>query len=161
VRSGPIGQNSYLGHSHNDQLAVEIEIDGVAWARDPGTFVYRPDFVARNHYRSALAHFVPRHGQAEPAGLVAHFFLENRARARTIRFGPEGFLGTHQGFGFPVFRSVVIGLGGLVIDDCTHGPKIAADTAIDEHVIRSPQELVELWNLRLPFSPGYGLQLHA
>jgi hypothetical protein len=161
VRSGPIGQNSYLGHSHNDQLAVEIEIDGVAWARDPGTFVYRSDFVARNQYRSALAHFVPRHGQAEPGGLIAHFRLENRARARAIYFGPDGFLGTHQGFGFPVFRSVVIGANSIVVEDCTFGPRIASNTAIVEHVIRSPQDLAELWNLQLPFSPGYGLRLAA
>jgi hypothetical protein len=152
------GQNVYLHHSHNDQLAVEIEIDGVAWARDPGTFVYRPDFVARNQYRSALAHFVPRNGPAEPAGLISHFRVEDEAQPRAIYFGPEGFLGTHQGFGFPVFRSVVINANSIVIDDCVSGPRIAGNTAMVEHVIRSPQELVELWNLQLPFSPGYGLR---
>ena len=49
VRCGPIGQHGNGGHAHNDQLAVEIEIDGVAWARDPGTFIYRADFVARTN----------------------------------------------------------------------------------------------------------------
>ena len=158
VRCGPIGQHGNGGHAHNDQLAVEIEIDGVAWARDPGTFIYRADFVARNQYRSALAHFVPRYGRAEPADLIAHFRLEDRAQARAIRFGPEGFLGTHQGFGFPVFRSVVLDLNSIVIDDCIAGSKITADTSLVEYVIRSPQDLADLWGLGLPFSPGYGLR---
>jgi len=158
VRCGPIGQNGNGGHAHNDQLAVEIEIDGFAWARDPGTYIYRPDFTARNQYRSALAHFVPRHGRAEPADLIAHFRLEDRAQAQPIRFGPEGFLGMHQGFGFTVFRSVTIGCNSIVIDDCISGSKNTASTAVVTHVIYSPQELSELWQLRLPFSPGYGLR---
>jgi hypothetical protein len=158
VRCGPIGQNGNGGHAHNDQLAIEIEIDGVAWARDPGTYIYRPDFAARNQYRSALAHFVPRHGRAEPADLIAHFRLEDRAQAQPIRFGPEGFLGMHQGFGFAIFRCVTIGCSSIVIDDCIAGSKITASTAMVTHVIHSPQELSELWQLRLAFSPGYGLR---
>jgi hypothetical protein len=161
IRCGPIGQNGNGGHAHNDQLAVEIEIDRVAWARDPGTFIYRPDFVARNQYRSALAHFVPRQGRSEPADLVAHFRLEDRAQARTLRFGPEGFLGMHRGFGFPIFRSLVIAAGSIVIEDCVAGPRILADTPVAERVVRSPQDLAALWELRLPFSPGYGLRQAA
>jgi hypothetical protein len=158
VRCGPIGQNGNGGHAHNDQLAVEIEIDRVAWARDPGTYIYRPDFVARNQYRSALAHFVPRHGRAEPADLIAHFRLQDRAQARVLRFGMEGFLGMHQGFGFSVFRSVVIDDDRIVIDDCVSGSQIAAHTEVVEHVVRSPGALTDLWGLILPFSPGYGLR---
>jgi hypothetical protein len=158
VRCGPIGQNGNGGHAHNDQLAVEIEIDKVAWARDPGTYIYRPDFAARNQYRSALAHFVPRHDQAEPADLIAHFRLQDRARARVLRFGHEGFLGMHQGFGFPVFRSVVIDHDRIVITDCISGSQIAAHTEVVEYVVRSPGALADLWGLRLPFSPGYGLR---
>jgi len=156
IRCGPIGRNG--NHAHNDQLAVEIEIHGVAWAQDPGTYVYRPDFAARNQYRSALAHFVPRNGRSEPADLIAHFRLEDRAQARVFRFGPDGFLGMHQGFGFPVFRSVGVTGHGITIDDSVCGSRITANTLIVEHLIHSPQELRELWQLRLPFSPGYGLR---
>jgi hypothetical protein len=159
VRCGPIGQNGNGGHAHNDQLAVEIEMDRVAWARDPGTYIYRPDFVARNQYRSAMAHFVPRHGHAEPADLIAHFRLQDRAQARVLRFGKEeGFLGMHQGFGFPVFRRVVIDHDRIVVDDCISGSRIATHTEVVEYVVRSPEALADLWGLKLPFSPGYGLR---
>lgn len=158
VRCGAIGQNGNGGHAHNDQLAVEIEIDGVPWARDPGTFVYTPDLAARNAYRSALAHFVPRLSDAEPARLMAPFRLEDRARARAVRFDGQGFLGCHQGFGQPVWRRVRLGDGALVIEDGIGGAGIGPATQISEHCLTAPDQLAALWGLTLPFSPGYGVR---
>jgi hypothetical protein len=150
IRCGSIGQQGRGGHAHNDQLAVEIEIDGVAWARDPGSFVYTADLDARNAYRSALAHFVPRSGADEPARLLAPFRLEDRAQARMLRFDATEFVGSHQGFGRPVFRRVILEDGAIVVEDSEgeHGPV----------EIRSPAELARLWRLTVPFSPGYGVR---
>lgn len=147
VRCGPIGQNGNGGHAHNDQLAVEIEIDGIAWVRDPGTHVYTPDLEARNRYRSALAHFVPRDGAKEPARFISPFRLEDRAKAEVLRFGPD-FVGVHHGFGAPVHRRVAIEDGAIIVEDWP---------GEGEHAIRSPEDLARLWWLDLPFSPGYGL----
>ncbi|CAA7612157.1 alginate lyase family protein [Magnetospirillum sp. UT-4] len=152
VRCGPIGQNGNGGHAHNDQLAVEIEIDGVPWARDPGTFVYTPDPAARNAYRSALAHCVPRHGEAEPAGLLAPFRLEDRAQARALRFQDGQFLGRHDGFGERVWRRVLVGGGAVVIEDCRGGTQVGDDTAVTEHLIADPGDLAA----NVAYSPGYG-----
>ena len=156
VRCGPVGQNGNGGHAHNDQLAVEIEIDGIAWVRDPGTFVYTADLAARNRYRSALAHFVPRHGGAEPAGMIAPFRLEDRAKADVLRFGAD-FLGRHRGFGEVVYRRVTLEDGAILIEDLAGGASVADSTLVEEHVIASPAQLAALWGLGLPFSPGYGL----
>lgn len=156
VRCGPIGQNGQGGHAHNDQLAVEVEIDRVAYARDPGTFVYTADLAARNAYRSALAHFVPRHGDAEPATLAAPFRLEDRARAQTLRFDDDGFLGCHHGFGETVWRRVRLTADSIEVEDLFGGTAIGAATAVTEHRVTAPQQLAALWNLTLPFSPGYG-----
>ncbi|CAA7612242.1 heparinase II/III family protein [Magnetospirillum sp. SS-4] len=146
VRCGPIGQNGQGGHAHNDQLSVEIEIDGVAWARDPGSFVYTADLAERDRYRSVMAHFAPRRGRDEPARLLAPFRLEDRAHAEPIRFGDD-FVGRHMGFGSPVWRRVAIEDGAIVIED---------RPGEGEHLIRSPDDLARLWGLILPFSPGYG-----
>ena len=145
VRCGPIGQNGQGGHAHNDQLAVEIEIDGLHYARDPGTYLYTPDLEARNSYRSVLAHFAPRRGNEEPARRLAPFKLEDRARAEALRFGPD-FLGRHHGFGEPVWRRVAIEAGAVIIEDWPGPP--------GERVVRSPDEL----DPTPPFSPGYGLR---
>lgn len=158
VRCGPIGCNGLGAHAHNDQLAVEIEVDGMAFARDPGTFVYTPDLAARNAYRSVTAHFAPR-GEGEPARLdLGPFCLEDRARAQALHFDGSEFVGVHHGFGAPVWRRVRIQDGAVVIEDCRGGAQIGPATRIDEHRVTTPEELAALWGLNLPFSHGYGLQ---
>jgi hypothetical protein len=159
VRCGPIGGNGLGAHAHNDQLAVEIEIDGIAFARDPGTFVYTPDLAARNAYRSAAAHVVPRCGANEPARLdLGPFRLEDRAQARSHRFADGEFLGSHQGFGETVWRRVLVSGGAVVIEDCRGGPEIGRDTQVEEHLANDPAIVTKLWRLELPFSPGYGFR---
>ena len=157
VRCGPIGGNGLGGHAHNDQLAVEIEIDGVAWARDPGTFVYTSDLAARVAYRSVRAHFAPRLGDLEPARLdLGPFKLEDRARACAEHFADGEFVGRHHGFGQTVWRRVKVGDGRLVVEDCLGGAMVGDTTHIVEHVVESPAALAALWGLAVPFSPGYG-----
>lgn len=159
VRCGPIGGNGLGAHAHNDQLAVEIECDGRAFARDPGTYVYTSDLAARNAYRSALAHFVPRCGKTEPARLdLGPFRLEDRARAAVMHFSECEFLGSHHGFGEPIWRRVTIGSDSVTIEDCQGGAVIGPDTEIVEHSVRNPQDLTELWGEPPAFSPGYGRQ---
>ncbi|HSV29890.1 MAG TPA: heparinase II/III family protein [Candidatus Omnitrophota bacterium] len=157
VRCGPVGQNGQGGHAHNDQLAVEIEIDGIHWTRDPGSFTYTADLAARNRYRSVLAHFAPRDGTSEPARMLSPFSLEDLANARALAFDKGMFLGTHAGFGRPVYRRVLVGDGAIVVEDLWGGPDIGPATRIAEHHVGSPAELAALWGLSVPFSPGYGL----
>ena len=59
LRVGFGHQNGNRGHAHVDQLGLEAAIDGVAWIRDPGSYVYTPSPRLRNTYRSSAAHFVP------------------------------------------------------------------------------------------------------
>lgn len=145
-------------HTHNDQLSVEIFLNGVAWTRDPGSFVYTPDIQARDVYRSAGAHFAPR-GPYEPGDFSAGpFRLKDRAHARPLRFDGHEFLGAHDGFGETVFRRVRLEANELTIEDLYGGSEIVASTSIIEHSPASPAELAALWGLNLPFSPGYGIQ---
>lgn len=48
------------GHLHDDNLGIEIVLGGKPLIQDPGTYVYTADPQARNLYRSASAHDVPR-----------------------------------------------------------------------------------------------------
>jgi hypothetical protein len=151
VRCGPVGQNGNGGHAHNDQLAVEIEIDGIGWATDPGTFVYTPDLAARNRYRSVAAHFAPRPGQGEPARLLAPFRLEDSARAQALHFDAGSFAGRHWGYGPAVTRRVRLEGGMIVVEDS------AGHLPPGTYRATSPAELASLWGLTLPVSPGYGI----
>jgi hypothetical protein len=94
IRCGPVGQDGFGGHAHNDQLAIELNVDGEDWIADPGTYVYTPLPERRNAYRSSLAHFGPRLEGGEPRSLdLGLFRLGPGAEARCLYWGPRGFAG--------------------------------------------------------------------
>lgn len=118
VRCGPIGQSGFGGHAHNDQLSLELWIDGVDYFTDPGTYLYTALPRRRNEYRSACAHSGPRIAGREPGSLARGLFtLGDEARARCIYFGPDGFAGVHRGYGFPVYRRILFSDISLIIED--------------------------------------------
>ena len=56
VSAGSIGTAGLGGHSHNDKLALTLEIEGREILVDPGVFVYTASLTQRNAARSVLAH---------------------------------------------------------------------------------------------------------
>ena len=150
VRCGPVPRGA---HAHNDQLAVELNIDGVDWVCDPGSYVYTADADLRNAYRSVGAHGAPRLGKGEPAPLDQGLFrLQWEAPGRCLSFDVTGFLGVHGGFGRPLYRAIGIEEGRILIRDGTDKPGagVTKATAPDGPSLR------RLFGLTLPFSPGYG-----
>lgn len=118
IRCGPIGQDGIGGHAHNDQLSIELNVDGVDWISDPGTYLYTPLPERRNEYRSVKAHFAPQVEGREPGRLdLGRFRLGDDAKAECSYFGREGFIGMHQGYGDTIYRIVrVMEYGVRVID---------------------------------------------
>jgi len=122
IRCGSIGQAETGAHAHNDQLSIELSIDDEDIVRDPGTYVYTSSPRLRNLFRSTFAHFTPKKGEGMeqnplPDGLRRLFILEHKTTARCLYFGHDGFVGTHKGFGDPVFRVVLLGPQALTILD--------------------------------------------
>ncbi len=149
IRCGSIGQNGNGGHAHNDQLSLELTIDDKNWIRDPGTYVYTPLSARRNEYRSVTAHYAPQLSGSEPGDLKGGLFcLGNNAQASCLYFGEDGFIGMHHGYGFPVFRNVVLLKNTIQIIDHTTGSSLLKD--IDQPGPDNPS--------MIPFSPGYGLR---
>jgi hypothetical protein len=153
VRCGSIGQRGNGGHAHNDQLHVELVIDGVPCTTDPGTYVYTPLPERRNEYRSVRAHFAPSRARGgEPSDLsVGLFYLGDDPRAEVLAFGRQGFIGTHRGFGAPIYRVVEIDRSGVRIVDHFH-----------EALVRLPwpesgKAVGPAPGPAVAFSPGYGL----
>ena len=154
IRCGSVGQGGNGGHAHNDQLSIELWLDGLALCTDPGTFVYTPLPDVRNAYRSVRAHCAPRVDSREPGNLDASLFLlPDTAHARCLRFDHDGFAGTHSGYGFPVYRQIVIDDDGLSMCDWS------------AHAHPHPWRLGEVLEpaggdpVRLPVSPKYGCLL--
>jgi hypothetical protein len=156
VRCGPVGQNGNGGHAHNDQLAIELNIDGEDWVADPGTYLYTPSPKDRDAYRSVHAHAAPKLGDGEPARLdLGLFRLEDKAAAKCLNFGPDGFSGLHTGYGVPLQRRVEIREGAIWITDLTTASGLPDAQPV---TVKDGKALREVWAVDLPFSPGYGLR---
>lgn len=65
VCATPLGQNENGGHTHNDKLGYELQINGQNIVRDPGTYLYTPLPSKRNEFRSGFAHSIPIVGKLE------------------------------------------------------------------------------------------------
>jgi hypothetical protein len=156
IRCGSIGQNGRGGHAHNDQLAVELNIDGEDWLADPGSYVYTAAPRQRDAYRSVLAHATPKHDGKEPGRLdLGLFRLGDEARAECLGFSIEGFEGRHHGFGLPTYRAIRIADGLVRIRDGIGGAVDWA-TNVETVTVTTTHELRRHFGLSVPFSPGYG-----
>lgn len=151
VRCGPVGRHGLGGHAHNDQLGIELSVDGEAWIRDPGTYLYTPLPEQRDAYRSAGAHYLPAVDGREPAELGGGPFRLGRGSAATcLYWGPMGFAGRLR---MVDARTLVLRLrledDHLGLDYGIEGSRfaVAGDAAWD-HGGYMPH---------VPFSPGYGI----
>ncbi|CAM8659769.1 Heparinase II/III-like [Oxalobacteraceae bacterium] len=141
VRCGEIGLAGLGGHTHCDQLAIELVLDGADRVRDPGTYIYTPLPARRNAYRSARAHHVPRVPGQEPADLgLGVFDLRGAAEGECLYFGLRGFIGRHAGYGSMVYRIIALEDTRIVVHDFAEGALSLGDP--------TPEPL--------PYSPGYG-----
>jgi len=85
----PAGQNGNGGHTHNDKLSFELNIDGEDYSLDPGTYLYYPLIEKRNLFRSAIAHNLlipqgmePNNFRRDSAGL---FSMDNDAKLKLLQ----------------------------------------------------------------------------
>ena len=153
VRCGPSrGAGASGSHAHNDQLALELAIDGDDWIADPGSYLYCLPIAQRNSWRSVRAHAAPQWTDREPGSLDAgNFQLVDKSHAQCLFFGPQGFVGEHRGFPELVRRS--IHLSGNVIRISDFG----TPERVGKLVCRTRAEVLAVFPSSVPFSPGYGL----
>jgi len=143
IRCGPVGQNGNGGHTHNDQLSIELNIDGKDVIVDPGTYLYTPLPGRRNEYRSVKAHFAPQVDGREPGDIsIGVFVIRGDPRAKVISFGLHDFIGKHNGYGRPVYRQIII-----------------EDVAVTVTDLFSNSGLIQCAPIKMPFSPAYGKRL--
>jgi len=142
VRCGPVGQNGNGGHAHNDQLSVELNVDGKDWIIDPGTYLYTPLPERRNEYRSVKAHFAPQIEGHEPGDMTINaFLLGGDPKAEVIFLGIHEFIGKHIGYGRPVYRRIAIEDAAVTVADFFSGSKLTQCTY-----------------KQISFSPAYGIR---
>jgi uncharacterized heparinase superfamily protein len=125
VRCGDVGRHGRGGHGHNDQLSFELASGERSLVIDPGTYVYTPDPVERNRFRSTAYHATLRIDGLEQNELRTDdlFLMAGRARAETLAWDGEAFEGRHHGFpGATHTRRIELVPEGLRIVDTVSSP---------------------------------------
>jgi hypothetical protein len=118
VRCGPVGQEGKGGHAHNDQLSIELEVDGKSIFVDPGSYIYTALPALRNRYRSDLAHASFRADNVESGNLDKGLFeIHGDPKAKCTRFEGDIFIGEHYGFGCKVRRLIKIDETAVTVRD--------------------------------------------
>lgn len=129
VRCGQVGQRGNGGHAHNDQLSLELCVDGRPFLVDPGTYVYTPSPDMRNYFRSTCSHSTLTAGTGEQNGWLAGreglFSMSRIAKAQVVEASGQRFVGEHDGFELPHRRSIILnGDCCEVIDECTAAARV-------------------------------------
>lgn len=151
IRCGYAKWDSSGCHAHEDQLSLEIIIDGEDISRDPGTYVYTPSRELRNLYRSSTTHVAPctQHIKSQfykscdsspPFASPKHYF------GKCIDLSKRRFVGTSSVDGGNVMRKVELLEDRLVIHDYYRldGAWYAPNKSLFSPLVS------------IPFSPGYG-----
>lgn len=92
------GQNGIMGHTHNDQLSFELNVNGEDFIVDPGTHVYTSDYKSRNLFRSTKYHNTIQIGDFEQNNFSKVFRMDNETNAKMLIFKQDYFEGIHYGY---------------------------------------------------------------
>jgi len=110
------------GHTHDDNLAMELQIGGREVIVDPGSYLYTAFPEIRERYRAAGAHFVPRPTGCSAAVPGDLFELRHVARATCLHCGPDGIAGRLDAPDWRAWRVIEFLPGILrVTDACAPG----------------------------------------
>lgn len=131
------------GHSHYDQLSVELNVDGKCIVRDPGSYVYTALPEDRNRYRSALAHFSPIWTSSSAENTSAIFSPSIGPLAAIDYCGCNGFAAHVNGMIDPTAMLVCIEPRAITL--------MHVNSSDSEHALFPEIKM-------FPFSPGYGIQ---
>ncbi|MEY8346738.1 alginate lyase family protein [Bacillus cereus] len=100
IRCGELSVRGRGVHSHNDILSVELNVGGVDFFIDPGTYVYTADYKMRNVFRSTNMHNTIQIYDEEQNNICERllFSLPEQTFGECILFQNNHFIGKHRGF---------------------------------------------------------------
>lgn len=100
IRCGELSCRGQGGHSHNDQLSFELNVQGEDFIVDTGTGVYTADKDIRNLFRSTKQHNTVYVEEYEQNYFNENNLFEMREEtfAKCTKFKEDYFEGNHQGY---------------------------------------------------------------
>ncbi len=123
IRCGRNGTAGHGGHTHNDQLSFELNVDGKDFIVDPGTYVYTSDYEKRNMFRSTSYHNTLQIPEIEQNSFDEKclFSLKDETGAKVLKYDEDYFEGCHLGYerkaGVVHKRSIKLTNNEIIIKD--------------------------------------------
>ncbi|MFC0904978.1 alginate lyase family protein [Clostridium sp. MT-14] len=123
IRCGELSCRGEGGHSHNDQLSIELNVDGEDFIIDPGTYVYTSDYKMRNLFRSTGMHNTLQIANYEQNDFNKYdlFYMKEQSFAKCITFSENTFSGEHYGYRRKCDvihkRTIKLQSDGIIIED--------------------------------------------
>jgi hypothetical protein len=116
IRCGYAASDAARAHSHDDQLAFDLEVGCDRVAVDPGTYVYTASPSWRNRYRSGYAHHAPSTAPRESLDRPL-FGPPAMTGGACLRFDARTFVGRANVGGGEVTRTFVLSDDKIEVHD--------------------------------------------
>ncbi|MBL8470189.1 MAG: alginate lyase family protein [Rhodocyclaceae bacterium] len=144
---GPIGLAGRGGHGHNDCLAFEAVLDGVALVSDCGAYLYTASYAERNSFRSTGYHNTPQIDGQEINRFIRPDYLWNmhydavpEAVHWEVAADHAVFVGAHAGY--ERLQPPVRVCRTVLLDFLAHGLYVADSfTGSGQHEVTIPLHL--------------------
>lgn len=100
IRCGELSCRGQGGHSHNDQLSFELNVQGEDFIVDTGTGVYTADKDIRNLFRSTKQHNTVSIENIEQNNFKNEelFTMQEQTFSKCLNFNEVFFKGKHRGY---------------------------------------------------------------
>lgn len=99
IRCGELSMRGQGGHSHNDQLSIEVNINGEDLFVDAGNYTYTGNVQLRNLYRSTEYHNTVRVNKKEQNDFNDDIFsLPEQTHSKVLKCKENQFIGQHYGY---------------------------------------------------------------
>lgn len=132
VTCGELSLRGQGGHSHNDQLSIELNVDAQDFIIDAGTYVYTADYKMRNLFRSTKMHNTLYINKYEQNDFNEYdlFYMKEQSFGKCILFNETCFMGRHYGYkekcGVIHERKINLENNHLIIIDSLIGNKVSS-----------------------------------
>lgn len=100
IRCGELSCRGQGGHSHNDQLSIEVNVKGKDFIVDTGTGVYTSNYKIRNLFRGTKQHNTVIIDDLEQNDFNEKdlFNMNEQTFSKCINFSSDEFEGEHYGY---------------------------------------------------------------
>ena len=120
VDAGQILPPYQPGHAHADSLQVLLQYNDTPVLVDTGISTYEKN-QRRQLERSTSSHNTVSVDSKDSSQVWGGFRVGKRARVRILEETPQGIRAAHNGYGFPLYRTVKVASNEIILKDKING----------------------------------------